>query len=322
MQQIPGLPAPTDTTAPADTVSMIDDLGQAMDRVTEVRSLEDVWALAEAFKGELIAFGLKLLLGVVVLVVFVVIFRVIRAALQPVFHRSRVEEDAAGLVMAVVKFAVLGLGVILALDQVGFNVTGIIAGLGVAGLILGFAAKDTLANFISGVTILWDRPFRVGDRVEIDDEFGQVKRITLRSTRIHTNDNKVVIIPNQNVVNNKIINHTMQAALRLNVPFGIAYKEDIDHAREVVLAVVGDDDRLRERPAPSVVLTEMAESSVNFELRLWLQNPHQEVPLELEYRERIKKALDAAGISIPFPHVSLYVEGMPAVEKERERERE
>lgn len=311
MQQIPGTSAPADTLAPADSVGVIDDIGAAVDRMIEVRSFGDLWRLAGEFQVELIAFGLKLLLALFVMTMFVVIYRVIHAGLTPVFERARIEADAADLLQAVIKYAVLTLGVILALDQIGFNVTSIIAGLGVAGLALGFAAKDTLANFIAGVTILWDRPFRVGDRVEIDGEFGQVKRITLRSTRIHTNANEVVIIPNQNVANNKIVNHTMQASLRLNVPFGIAYKEDIDHARETVLAVVGEDDRIRERPAPAVVLTEMADSSVNFELRVWLQNPHHEVPMGLEYREKIKKALDAAGISIPFPHLSLLVERMP-----------
>lgn len=301
-------------TAPADTLEMMGEFRGAVDRVTEVRSLDDLWRLAGDFQGVLIGWLLQLVLAVLVLAVFALVYRAIRSGLSPVLDRSRLEEDASELLLAILRYVVLGFGLIVALDQLGFNVTGLLAGLGVAGLALGFAAKDTLANFISGITILWDRPFRVGDRVEIDNEFGQVKRITLRSTRIHTNENKVVIIPNQNVVNNKIVNHTMQASLRLNVPFGIAYKEDIDAAREAVLATVGDDDRVRERPPPAVVLTEMADSAVAFELRLWLKNPHQEVPLGLEYRERIKRALDAAGIEIPFPHLSLFVERMPEAE--------
>ena len=239
------------------------------------------------------------------------IYWVLARALRPIFRRSRLQEDAAQLLTVILRYAVLGFGLVLALGQLGFNITGLLAGLGVAGLALGFAAKDTLANFIAGMTILWDRPFRVGDRVEIDGEFGQVKRITLRSTRIHTNQNIVVIIPNQNVVNNKIINHTMQASTRVDVPFGIAYKEDIDEARRTALALTEGDERLRARPGPDVVVTEMAESSVNLALRFWLSNPHIEVPIELEYIEKIKKALDGAGIEIPFPHRSLFVEKLP-----------
>jgi small conductance mechanosensitive channel len=212
---------------------------------------------------------------------------------------------------AAAKFSILGLGVILALDQLGFNVTSLIAGLGVAGLALGFAAKDTLANLIAGVTILWDRPFKVGDRVEADGEFGRVKTITLRSTRIHTNDNRVVIIPNQSIMNSKIINHTMQASLRTVIEFGIAYEANIGQTREVVLDLVRGDARVREKPPPEVVVTELAASSVNMALRFWLKNPHQDVPIELEYTERVKLALDNAGIRIPYPQMSLWVERLP-----------
>lgn len=309
--QTEGLPGVAADSLPADSAGGIGELTDAMDRITELRSTQDAWDLAGEFQLQLIGFAGKLVAALLILAVFVLLFRTIRSGLRPVLDRSRMEEDATGLLLAILRFMVLGLGVIVALDQLGFNVTGILAGLGVAGLALGFAAQDTLANFIAGVTILWDRPFRVGDRVEVDGEFGQVKRITLRSTRIHTNQNKVVIIPNQNVMNNKIVNHTMQASLRLDVPFGIAYKEDIDQARAIVLALVEGDDRLRERPAPAVVVTAMADSAVLLELRLWLKNPHIEVPLEFEYLERVKKALDRAGIEIPFPHLSLFVERLP-----------
>lgn len=298
-----------------DSLAGVGRLTEVVDRITEIRSFGELWQVIGAFQGEVIGFALKLVVALVVLAVFVGIYRLVAAALRPVFERSALQADAAELMLAILKYGLLGFGVILALDQLGFNVMGLVAGLGIAGLALGFAAKDTLANFIAGITILWDRPFRVGDRVEIDGEFGQVKSITLRSTRIHTNENMVVIIPNNLVVNSKVINHTMQASLRIAVPFGIAYKDDIDQARTAVLALVEGDDHVRERPAPEVVLTELAESSVNFELRFWIKDPHTEVPLELEYREKIKKALDRAGIEIPFPHLSIFVEKLPGGEQ-------
>jgi small conductance mechanosensitive channel len=310
--QITGLPETNTIQQPADTSAALGQLGEAVDQAKEVRSLDDLWRLAGEFREELLGFVLQLVVAIAVLVVFYGIYLAAMAALRPVFDRSRLEEDAKQLLTSVIKYVILGFGTILALDQLGFNVTGLLAGLGVAGLALGFAAKDTLANFIAGITILWDRPFRVGDRVEIDNEFGQVKKITLRSTRVHTNDNQVVIIPNQNVVNNKIINHTMQASLRLVIEFGIAYKEDLREAREVVLGLVKSDERIRERPPPEVVVTELADSAVIMALRFWLKNPHQEVPLEFEYREKIKLALDEAGITIPFPHLSLFVENLPS----------
>ncbi|HET6340606.1 MAG TPA: mechanosensitive ion channel family protein [Gemmatimonadota bacterium] len=304
-------PIPGAEPAPADSTLVLEGLERTVDRISDVRSLADLWALAGDFQVELLRFGGRLVVATVVLLVFAGIYWIMARGLKPVFERSRLQEDAAQLLTVILRYVVLGFGVLLALGQLGFNITGLLAGLGVAGLALGFAAKDTLANFIAGMTILWDRPFRVGDRVEIDGEFGQVKRITLRSTRIHTNQNVVVIIPNQSVVNNKIINHTMQASTRVDVQFGIAYKEDIDETRRTVLALTEGDERLRARPGPDVVVTEMAESSVNLALRFWLVNPHTEVPIEYEYIERIKKALDRAGIEIPFPHRSLLVERLP-----------
>jgi small conductance mechanosensitive channel len=103
----------------------------------------------------------------------------------------------------------------------------------------------------------------------------------------------------------------MQASTRVDIPFGIAYREDIDEVRALVLALTAGDERLRTRPGPDVVVTAMAESSVNLALRFWLRDPHTEVPLDFEYMERIKKALDGAGIEIPFPTRSLYVERLP-----------
>jgi small conductance mechanosensitive channel len=307
------LPAAQPSSA-ADTTAALDRIGGAVERVTEVRSTEDVWRLAGEFREELIRFAFQALIAVGVLAAFVIVYLLVRTTLRPVFERSRLEDDARNLLETLAKYTILGFGTILALDQLGFNVTSLIAGLGVAGLALGFAAKDTLANFIAGVTILWDRPFRVGDRVEADGEFGQVKKITLRSTRIHTGDNKVVIIPNQNIVNSKIINHTMQASLRMVIPYGIAYEADIAQARAVVLAVVEGDDRIRERPPPEVGVIELAASSVNMELRLWLKNPHHEGPILSEYLEKIKLALDAAGIAIPYPQLAVRIE-QPAAER-------
>jgi len=317
IEEIPG-GNPSQPAVP-DTTAAFGQLGEAVERATEVRSFDDVWRLVGEFREDLIRFAFQLLIAAAVMAAFLGVYLAMMAALRPVFERSRLEEDARNLLESVAKYTILGFGAILALDQLGFNVTSLLAGLGVAGLALGFAAKDTLANFIAGVTILWDRPFRVGDRVEADGEFGQVKKITLRSTRIHTSDNQVVIIPNQNIVNNKIINHTMQASLRLVVEFGIAYKEDIRQAREAVLGLMKGDDRVRERPAPEVVVTELAESAVNMALRFWLKNPHHEVPLEFEYREKVKLALDAAGISIPFPHLSVFVERLPETPRIPER---
>jgi small conductance mechanosensitive channel len=255
-----------------------------------------------------IAFRLipRIALALLVLLVFVGLAFVIRTLLRRVFRRARLEEDVAEILQTLTTYLVMGFGVVLALDNLGLNVTSIVAGLGIMGIALGFAAKDTLANLIAGVTILWDRPFRVGDRIEVEGSMGIVRKITLRTTRLDTQRNEVVILPNQTMVTEKIINHTMRPRLRVDIPVGIAYGADIAAAREALLATLQGDDNIREKPEPQVVVTELAPSSVNLELRFWLQDPKTEIAMRLRYTESAKQALDAAGIEIPFPQLTLH----------------
>ena len=249
----------------------------------------------------------RLALALVVLLVFVGLSFAVRMLLRRLFEKTHLERDVSDILLTLARYFIIGFGAMLALDNLGFSVTSIIAGLGIAGIALGFAAKDTLANFIAGITILWDRPFRVGDRIEVDGSLGIVRKITLRTTRLDTPRNEVVILPNQTMVTEKIVNHTMRPSLRVDVPFSIAYNHDIPSAREVVLATVAGDEAIREKPEAEVVVTELAASSVNLELRLWLADPRQELSARLRYMEKIKAALDAGGIEIPFPQLTLHV---------------
>ncbi|MFN2432193.1 MAG: mechanosensitive ion channel family protein [Gemmatimonadota bacterium] len=253
----------------------------------------------------------RVALALMVLLAFVGLSLVITLLLRRVFARTHLEKDVADLLLTLARYVVIGFGAMVALENLGFNVTSVIAGLGIAGIALGFAAKDSLANFIAGITILWDRPFRVGDRIDVAGSTGIVRKITLRTTRLDTVRNEVVILPNQTMVTEKIVNHTMRPSLRVDVPFGIAYGEDVKAAREVVLATVAGDDAVRPKPEPAVVVTELASSSVNMELRVWLKDPRTEIQARLRYLEKVKAALDAAGIEIPFPQVTVHVGDEP-----------
>jgi small conductance mechanosensitive channel len=201
------------------------------------------------------------------------------------------------------------------------EVTGLVAGLSIAGIAVGFAARDSLENFISGVTILLDEPFKVGDFIVVDDEYGQVDEITLRSTRIRTVRNEVMVLPNTMMITQRVVNHSKRGVLRVDIPFGIAYKEYPEEARQVVLDLADDDDRIRSTPSPSVVVTEMAGSSVNMILRMYLRDPRDEVPLRWEYTEKVREALREADIEVPFPHMQLFLDEAKAFEGTRLMER-
>lgn len=250
-----------------------------------------------------------LLPAVLTLILFWLVFRGVANLLERVLRRSRrVNLGVRQLLMKSFRLIFLAFGAIIVLDMLGMNVGALIAGLGIAGIALGFAARDTLENFISGITILLDQPFRVGDNVEIEGTFGAVQEITLRSTRIRTLNNEVAVLPNAHMIQQKVINHTLLNVLRVVVPFGIAYKEYPQQAREVVLALTEGDERLHPDYAPQVVVTKMNDSSVDLELRVFLKDPKLEVPVRFEYLEKVREALREADIEIPFPHMQLFID--------------
>ena len=150
--------------------------------------------------------------------------------------------------------------------------------------------------------------------MEVDGQFGTVEDITLRSTRVRTLNNEVMVMPNTQMINQKMLNHTMKDMLRVEIFFGIAYKERPQEAREVVLTLVDGDDRWHPDYEPSVIVTEMGDSSVNMRLRLFLKNPKQEVAVRWEYTEKVREALRDADIEIPFPHLQLFVDETKAFE--------
>jgi small conductance mechanosensitive channel len=302
-----GTPAAPRTAAPAPQES---GAAASPDPSEVVRGVDEflAWVVDGALR-----LAPRVLLALVVFAAFLGLAWLARSLLRRALRRSHLQRDVADLLLTLLGYAVVAVGVALALENLGLDVTSVVAGLGIAGIALGFAAKDTLANLIAGITILWDRPFRVGDRIEVDGSLGVVRRITLRTTRLDTARNEVVILPNQTMVTEKIVNHTMLPRLRLDVPFGIAYREDVPAARRAVLETVRGDDEVLEDPPPQVVVAELGESSVNLELRIWLRDPKTELAMRVRYVERLKAALDAAGIEIPFPQLTLHVpEGVPA----------
>ena len=242
----------------------------------------------------------SLLGAVVVLVAFWGLHRLLRGMLNRSLA-GRTSLLAADILRKLLKYVVLGIGLLMAASQLGFNVLSMLAGLGVAGLAVGLAAKDTMANFIAGLIILWDKPFALGDEVEVGETAGWVRHIELRSTILEDGDGNDVILPNSEVVAKRIVNYSRTPKARIHVPVGIAYGASIDGARAALLAAAAGDERLLESPPPAVLVKELADSAVVLELIVWISDPARRAALRAEYLERAKSALDRAGIAIPFP---------------------
>lgn len=239
---------------------------------------------------------------------FWILLAIVRRITESAMDRAKVAASVKGLVSRFLKYAIVIVAVLTIANQLGFNITSLIAGLGVAGLAISLAAQDTVQNIIAGVTLAVDRPFKKGDWVRIGDLNAKVTDIRLRSTVLTTFENETMVIPNNDIANERIVNYTLTEQIRVRVPVGIAYKEDIEAAREVMLGTLDGDERILADPEPKVLALELADSSVNLELRFWIEDPWDMLSVRCEYIEKCKKALDAADIEIPFPHLQMFLE--------------
>lgn len=267
----------------------------------------DTWKrLGDELLEKTIDFIPALFKALIVLVAFYLFYRVVVGLFGGVLKRTRADPALLGITVRLLRYGILALAVIMALAQLGFNVASMLAGVGIVGLAVGLAAQETVANLIAGFIILWDRPFRIGDNVTIAGTFGKVRSIGLRTTRIETVERLDCILPNKEIVEQKIVNHTMSPEYRLPVPISIAYKEDSREARRVLLDAARGHRLILEEPEPVVVVIGLGDSSVDLELRVWLRDPYTEREALFELIELSKIALDEAGIEIPFPQRTLH----------------
>ncbi len=198
--------------------------------------------------------------------------------------------------------------VIIALDTLGVNVMPFIAGAGVMGVAVGFAAKDTLSNVIAGILLIIDRPFEIGDRIEVwsapagSASWGDVIDIGLRATRIKTTDNIVVIIPNNEIMTRDIVNYTtINSSIRVRINIGIAYDADVAKAKTLIIQATNSADWILAEPAPKVVVRNFGESSVDLQARVWIKEARKRMDTIDHITDMVKVLFDENGIEIPFP---------------------
>ncbi|NQY28689.1 MAG: mechanosensitive ion channel [Flavobacteriaceae bacterium] len=191
--------------------------------------------------------------------------------------------------------------IITILGVLGIETTSFAAILAAAGLAIGLALQGSLANFAGGVLIMIFKPFKIGDLIEAQGELGVVKEIEIFTTKINTPENKEVIIPNGTLSNGNITNYSTEGILRVNLTIGVGYDEDIKEAKAVLLKVLTDNPQVLSDPAPTVNVSELADSSVNFAVRPWATTADY-WSVYFGTLENCKIALDKAGIEIPYPH--------------------
>jgi small conductance mechanosensitive channel len=257
--------------------------------------------------------GPNVILRVVVLLVILALFKLLatltRRVLRRLFATSKVRLSllAQDMLLSVSSKTILALGLLVGLSQLGVSLGPVLAGLGVAGFILGFALQESLSNFAAGAMILFYRPFDVGDMVEAAGVFGRVSSMSLVSTTILTFDNQTLIVPNRKIWGDVIKNVTAQTTRRVDMEFGISYADDIPHAERVLREILEGHDKVLGDPEPIVKLHKLGESSVDFVVRPWVRTADY-WDVYWDVTREVKMRFDREGITIPFPQRDVHVQ--------------
>ena len=229
---------------------------------------------------------------------------------------TALDETALPMINKFVRFTVVAIGILLAMTHLGIQIAPLLAGAGVVGLALSLAAKDTLSNLIAGVLLIMDRPFQVGDRIELwsapreTGTWGDVIEIGLRATKIRNPDNLVIVVPNNEIMRRDIINYTMSGQdIRLRIPFSCAYESDIERAKVLLKEAAHEVEGVKLEPVPIVIVRGFGQSEVNLQLRVWILEARNRRRIADEITEKAVVKFHQAGVEIPYPKRELYIRG-------------
>ena len=251
-------------------------------------------------------YGLRIIAALAIFIIGRWVAKGIRKLLKRILERHDVDPTLRSFVCNLSYIFLLIFVVVAALNQLGIQTASVIAIIGAAGLAIGLALQGSLANFAAGVLMIIFRPFKVGDYIEGGGTAGTVEDIEIFHTQLKSPDNKTIIVPNGQLMNDTIVNYSTKGTRRVDMGFGIGYSDDIDKARSAIMEILERDDRIMKDPAPVAPVSELADSSVNFAVRFWTTADNY-WSVYFETMEAVKKKFDAENINIPFPQRDVHV---------------
>lgn len=267
--------------------------------------LEQIWNYVSDAEN-LIAIGKNVLIFIVALWVGLRIIKVIQKGVRKACERSGLDTSLQKFLSSLVGWILKVVLFIAIAGLIGIPTTSFVAIVGAAGLAVGLALQGTLANFAGGVLVMVFKPYKLGDLIESQGVLGVVKDIQIFNTVMLTPENKTAIMPNGAIMNNHLINYTEEGTIRVDLTIGVAYDADLQQAREALMQVMKNDPNVLQDPAPSVNVSELGDNSVNLAVRPWCDPAHY-WDVYFGTLENGKKALDAAGIGIPFPQRDVHI---------------
>ena len=250
--------------------------------------------------------GINITIALAIFVIGRWIAGILLNIVDKMLNKSGMDKMLVSFVHSILNALLLLFIIIAALDQLGVNTTSFIALIGAAGLAVGLALQGSLQNFAAGVLLIIFRPFKVGHFIEAAGTSGVVEDIGIFSTRLKTGDNREIIVPNGAIYGGNITNNSARETRRIDLVFGIGYDADIRNAREIMQSLMDVDERILKEPAPLIAVAELADSSVNFNVRPWV-NTGDYWAVRFDLIEQVKLAFDDAGISIPFPQMDVHI---------------
>jgi len=264
----------------------------------------DIPALIDTY---VIPWGLNIIFAILIFIVGKYLVGVITRLVKKLMGKAHMDSILVNFIGSIIKSILLLFVVIASLDQLGVNTTSLIALIGAAGLAVGLALQGSLQNLASGVMLIVFRPFKDGDFVEAGGTMGVVEEIGIFTTKMRTGDNKEVIVPNGQIFGGIITNYSARDTRRVDMVFGIGYGDDIRKAKELITGIIEADERILKDPAPLVAVGELADSSVNFNVRPWVKSSDY-WSVYFDLNEKIKNAFDENGVSIPFPQMDVHLQ--------------
>ena len=275
---------------------------------TVVQAADQSWMDSAMETGTTMAveYAPKVLLAVLTLLIGLWVIKRVVKGTRKLMHKRKIDDSLipflSGILGAILKI-MLGLSV---LGMFGVETTSFVAILAAAGLAIGMALSGTLQNFAGGVMLLIFKPFKPGDFIEAQGYKGVVSEIHIFNTIVKTGDNKTVILPNGGLSSGAMVNYSTEPQRRVDMTFGIGYNDDIDAARAVIEGLIAADDRILKDPAHFIAVAELADSSVNFVVRMWVEGGDY-WGVFFNMQESVKKAFDEKSISIPYPQQDLHI---------------
>lgn len=251
-------------------------------------------------------FGIALATALIVLVVGLFVIKQIVKAMRKLFQRKDYDPSLETFLLSLTGVALKLMLYVAVISMMGVQTTSFIAVLGAAGLAVGMALAGTLQNFAGGVMILIFKPFKVGDYIDAQGHSGTVNQVQIFNTILKTPDNKTIIIPNGGLANGSMTNYSTEPKRRVDWTIGIGYGDDADKAQEVIRKMMEADSRILKDPAPFVEVSELADSSVNFAARAWV-NAADYWGVYFDMNKNVYKTFDKEGLNIPYPQMDVHV---------------